>query len=83
MWDSEIKPAQWESTIAHQLYKGVGPKSKLSNYRFIHIKDEDPKAFEHIVISKVKPKTVEGCSKFQFGAIPKHQSKENLFTLKV
>ena len=82
VWESESKPAQWEQTVAHQLYKGVGVKSSLSNYRFIHTKDENPKAFEHIVISEAKLKIVEGCSKFQIGAIPKHQSQEHLFTLK-
>jgi hypothetical protein len=39
VWESESKPAQWEQTVAHQLYKGVGVKSSLSNYRFIHTKD--------------------------------------------
>ena len=56
--------------------------SKLSNHRFIHTKEEVPKAFEHIVVSKAKPKIVQGCTKFQIGAIPKHQSQEHLFTLK-
>jgi hypothetical protein len=64
------------------LFKGAGKKSNLSNYRFIHTKDENPKAFEHIVISKAKAKIVKGCSKFQIGAIPNHQSQEHLFTLK-
>jgi hypothetical protein len=58
VWDLEEKPTQWESTIAHQLFKGKGLKSCLSNYRFIHTKDENPKAFEHIVISKAKPKSL-------------------------
>jgi hypothetical protein len=82
IWDCESKPIQWEKTLAHQLYKGVGVKSNLSHYRFIHTKDENPKAFEHIVIAKAKPKIVSGCSKFQIGAIPEHQSQEHLFTLK-
>ena len=64
------------------LYKGVGLKSNLSHYRFIHTKDENPKAFEHIVIAKAKPKIVSGCSTFQIGAILEHQSQEHLFTLK-
>ena len=81
-WGQEIKPTQWENTIAHQLYKGVGEKSKLSNQRFIHTKEEVPKAFEHLVVSKAKQKIVSGCTKFQIGAIPKHQSQEHLFTLK-
>ena len=81
-WETETKPQQWENTIAHQLFKGVGEKSKLSNHRFIHTKQENPKAFEHIIINKAKQKIVEGCSKYQIGAIPKHQSQEHLFTLK-
>ena len=65
VWESESKPTQWEQTVAHQLFKGAGKKSNLSNYRFIHTKDENPKAFEHIV---------KGSSKFQIRAIPNHQS---------
>ena len=81
-WETETKPWQWENIIAHQLFKGVGEKSKLNNHRFIHTKQENPKAFEHIIINKAKQKIVEGCSKYQIGAIPKHQSQEHLFTLK-
>ena len=77
-----MKPTQWDNTVAHQLYKGKEVKSKLSNQRFIHTKDEIPKSFEHILMTKAKPKIVEGCTKFQIGAIPKHQSQEHLFTLK-
>ena len=40
-----------------------------------------PKAFEHIVVMKTKPKIINGCSKFQIGAIPSHQSQEHLFSL--
>ena len=82
IWNTETKPGQWENTIAHQLYKGAGEKSKLENHRFIHTKDEIPKAFEHTVVSRAKPMIVRGCTKFQIGAIPKHQSQEHLFTLK-
>ena len=81
-WAQETKPSQWENTIAHQLYKGSGEKSKLSNHRFIHTKEEEPKAFEHIVVEKAKQKIIIGCTKYQIGAIPKHQSQEHLFVLK-
>ena len=64
VWESEKKPVQWEQTVAHQLYKGAGVKSSLSNYRFIHTKNENPKAFEHILVSKSKPKIVNGCTRF-------------------
>ena len=82
VWESESKPNQWEITIAHQLYKGKGKISEFRNQRFIHTKNENPKAFEHIVMSKAKPKIVAGCSKYQIGALPKHRSQEHLFTLK-
>ena len=82
VWECERRPIQWENTVAHQLYKGENLRAKLSSYRFIHTKEENPKAFEHIVVSKVKPKVVSGCTKFQIGAIPKHQCQEHLFTLK-
>ena len=82
VWEKEQKPVAWENTVAHQLFKGKGKISRLSNYRFIHTKEEIPKAFEHIVITKAKPKIVSGCSKFQIGALPSHQSQEHLFTLK-
>ena len=52
IWNTETKPGQWENTIAHQLYKGAGEKSKLENHRFIHTKDEIPKAFEHTVVEQ-------------------------------
>ena len=44
VWDKEEKPSKWEETTAHQLFKGKGRKSDLSNYRFIHTKEEIPKA---------------------------------------
>ena len=81
-WEYEAKPTQWENTIAHQLYKGKGEESKLSNHHFIHTKEEDPKCFEHILIAKAKQIIVSGCTAFQIGAISKHPSAEHLCTLK-
>ena len=40
IWEKERKPSNWENTVAHQLFKGKGKMSKLSNYRFIHTKEE-------------------------------------------
>ena len=33
-------------------------------------------------MDKAKPKIIEGCTKYQIGALPKHRSQEHLFTLK-
>ena len=65
-----------------QLYKGKGDKSDFGNQRFIHIKEEIPKSFEHIVVTKMKPIIIKYVSKYQIGAIPGHQASEHLFTLK-
>ena len=40
IWEKERKPSNWENTVAHQLFKGKGKMSKLSNYRFIHTKED-------------------------------------------
>ena len=82
IWESERKPDSWKNTMCHQLYKGKGEKKEFCNQRFIHSKEDIPKAFEQIVISKAKPKIVKNCTKFQIGAIPGHQPAEHLFTIK-
>ena len=46
------------------------------------MKDYIPKSFEHIVVSKIKPKIVRNVSKFQIGALPGHQAREHLFVIK-
>ena len=79
---TEKKPKSWEKTNCNMLYKSKGCKSDFENQRFIHSKDEIPKAFEGMVIEKVKPKIIKKCSKFQIGGLPGHQPAEHLFTLK-
>ena len=69
-------------TVCHQLYKGKGEKKDFGNQRFIHTKEDIPKAFEQIVINKAKPKIVQHCTKFQIGSIPGHQPAEHLFVMK-
>ena len=69
-------------TVAHHLYKGKCKMTEFSNQRFIHTKDQNQKAFEHVIMDKAKPKIIEGCTKYQIGALPKHRSQEHLFTLK-
>ena len=50
--------------------------------RHIHIKDEYPKFFGHIVVSAVKEKIIAGMSKFQNATKPGHRVQEHLFVLK-
>ena len=57
-------------------------KTCLKGKRYIHLKKEVPKFFEHIVTSAAKPKIVENMSPFQIGAVPGHRSQEHLFSVK-
>merc|ERR1711971_1371275 len=82
VWECERRPMQWINTIIIQLYKGKGDKCDFSNQRFIHMKEDIPKSFEQIVVTKMKPFIIKNVSKYQIGAIPGHQSSEHLFTLK-
>ena len=82
VWELERKPKQWENTNIVQLYKGKGECEDLNNHRNIHIVDHLPKAFETILVEKVKPIFIENCSKFQIGAIPGHRPQDHLFVLK-
>ena len=82
IWDSETKPSSWKKTVCHQLYKGKGDKRQFSNQRFIHTKEDIPKAFEQIVVKKARSKLVKSCTKFQIGAIPGHQAAEHLYVIK-
>ena len=81
VWETESKPSKWKNTTCIQLYKGKGRKDDFNSQRFIHMKEEEPKGFEYLVMNKVKPIMVKNCSKFQIGAIPGHQAAEHLFTI--
>ena len=82
VWKSEKIPESWTETTLIQLYKGKGCRSNLNNMRHIHIKDEYPKFFGHIVVSAVKEKIIAGMSKFQIATKPGHRVQEHLFVLK-
>ena len=62
--------------------KGKGECEDLNNHRNIHIVSYLPKAFETILVEKVKSTIIEQCSKFQIGAMPGHRPQEHLFVLK-
>ena len=70
IWETERKPASWKEKMCHQLYKGKGSKNEFSNQRFIHSKEDFPKAFEQLVISKAKPNVIENCTQFQLEPFP-------------
>ena len=70
VWETESKPSTWKNTTCIQLYKGKGRKDDFNSQRFIHMKEEEPKGFEYLVMNKVKPIMVKNFSKFQIGATP-------------
>ena len=45
VWEFEVLPSRWGESRLVQLYKGSGSMQELSNYRFIHLKDEFQKFF--------------------------------------
>ena len=81
VWYSEEIPASWHKSRLIQLFKGKGERTELDNYRHIHIKDEVPKVFGHLVMSAAREKLFDNMSKFQIGAKPGHRPQEHLFVL--
>ena len=51
MWHSEKVPENWHMSTLVQLFKGKGDRTVLDNFRHIHIKEEIPKLFGHLVMS--------------------------------
>ena len=82
VWTTETLPDRWEKSTLVQLYKGQGLRSVLDNMRHIHIKDEFPKYFGHLVVSEAKDKMTKGMTKYQIGTKPGHRAQEHLFVLK-
>ena len=50
--------------------------------RHLHMKEETPKFFGHLVMSEVKDKMTGNMTKFQIGTKPGHRAQEHLFVLK-
>ena len=82
VWRTEVQPDRWAKSTLVQLYKGRGLRSILDNHRHLHIKDEFPKFFGHLVVAASKDKMIENMSKFQIGTKPGHRAQEHLFVLK-
>ena len=82
VWISEKLPDRWEKSTLIQLFKGKGLLSVLDNMRHLHIKDEFPKYFGHLVVSACKDKMISSLTKFQIATKPGHRAQEHLFVLK-
>ena len=82
VWKSEEMPKAWEKTTLIQLYKGKGATNDLNNMRYIHIKDEFPKFFGHLVVNSSKEIIMKNLSKYQIATKPGHRAQEHIFVLK-
>jgi len=82
VWMSEEMPKAWEKTTLIQLYKGKGATNDLNNMRYIHIKDEFPKFFGHLVVNSSKEIIMKNLSKYQIATKPGHRAQEHIFVLK-
>ena len=82
VWETEEKPEGWKDSVLFQLDKGKSDKKDLSNKRFIHLKDDVPRLFGHIVTTAVKPTIMSNMPKNQIGTVPGHRAQENLFVVK-
>ena len=82
IWKTEEFPCVWEKSTLVQLYKLKGPRSVLDNNRHIHIKEEYPKFFGHLVVSAAKDKMISNLTKFQIATKPGHRTQEHLFVIK-
>ena len=82
VWKKEKLPERWYKSTLIQSYKGKGPRGVLDNQRHLHLKDEFPKFFGHLVVTATKEKMIKNMSKFQIGTKPGHRPQEHLFVLK-
>ena len=82
VWKTEKQPERWCKSTLIQLFKGVGDRGVLDNQRHIHMKDEFPKFFGHLVVTAAKETMISNMSKFQIGTKPGHRAQEHLFVLK-
>ena len=82
VWETEVKPDSWKDSVLFQLDKGKADQRDLDNKRFIHLKDDVPRLFGHIVTTAVKPAIMNSMPKNQIGTVPEHKAQENLFIIK-
>ena len=82
VWKNEQIPDKWHKSRLVQVYKGKGDRTNLDNMRHLHIKDDIPKLFGHLVMSEAKEILTSNMSKFQIGAKPGHRAQEHLYVIK-
>ena len=82
VWESEIIPKSWQKTTLIQIFKGKGNFQDLSCMRNLHLKEEIPKMWGHILVSQVKEKLMSNMTIFQIGAKSGHRAAEHIYVMK-
>ena len=81
VWETEMIPEGWNRTTLLQLPKSKGDFRNQDNTRFIHLKDQIPKMFSHIIINQVKDLIMKNMTPYQIGKKKGHKSQENIFVM--
>ena len=81
MYELEQVPREFTTTNLQPLYKGKGPRSDLSSYRFLHLKSCFAKLFEALVMEKVKTDMYNNFTESQVGGKPNSRTTEHLYVV--
>ena len=81
VWQTEIIPKGWNKTTLLQLAKSKGDLRDQDNTRFIHLKDQVPKVFSHMIISQVKETIMTNMTPYQIGTKKGHRPQENILVM--
>ena len=81
IYREEKIPAVFMETKLKKLYKKKGDKSKLSSYRFIHLKDWAPKVMEKLAMQRVQSKLASVMPEGQIGGMAKSSTTEHIYTI--
>ena len=81
IYDTEDIPKEFMRTKLKQLYKKKGDKSKLSSYRFIHLKSWAGKMMEKLVMAKCQDLIMDAMPKGQLGGVKKSKCAEHIASI--
>ena len=81
IYDTEDIPKEFMRTKLKQLYKKKGDKSKLSSYRFIHLKSWAGKMMEKLVMTKCQDLIMDAMPKGQLGGVKKSKCAEHILSI--
>ena len=81
IYQTEDIPEEFMQTKLKQLYKKKGDKSKLTSYRFIHLKDWAGKMMEKLVMLKCQDLVTGAMPDMQIGGMKNSSTVEHILSL--